>query len=530
MCLLMPANWCPDLVVVVGSLHLMIWSTGGASVYGGGVGLFAVVRYGARDDNKVMDIQNEQNHVFNIKLAKLIGLYQILDPGTTKCRGRNVYHIIGACILLYMCICSMILKLNGVFYWSTNMPLSIDYISKAAITLYLVYRMWNVVHRSNDIWNCLSITRYDFTSFSSWDKHTLDSWRGRSVWLTNIYFAMYVFSMVIYVTSSLAYRNDVLPVKNRDGSIGFYRQNAMNFYFIVSDQTYNTHYYTFYFFEVLFIGLMAMLFFTFDILLITLCFAICCQMQMICSAFESVGNKSLCVPHSPFDYTYEQKKTHNKHNLVYDDLKTILMDHQAVLQKYADFLTLFRLLMLQQIFVSSLSVITLWFLSIMSSFNIDKLKDSNVALKRMMCGIPALTYQLFLMCYLFGNLHNQKESIIFSLYSSNWTEMNMKCKKLILLIMQMNNANEIKLKFTRTKIVNLEMFFKTMGNCYTVVSVLLQYMINNKNLISLTQCLMSVVDLFCKIQNMWSLIRNILLKINIKLMNAHLFFLIKPNY
>jgi len=247
-----------------------------------------------------MDIQNEQNHVFNIKLAKLIGLYQILDPGTTKCRGRNVYHIIVACITLYMCICSMILKLSGVFYWSTNMPLSIDYISKAAITLYLVYRMWNVVRNSDDIWNCLSITRYDFTSFSSWNKHILDRWRGRSVWLTTIYFTMYVFSMIIYVTSSLAFRNDVLPVKNRDGSIGFYRQNAMNFYFIVSDQTYNTHYYTFYFFEVLFIVLMAMFFFIFDILLTTLCFAICCQMQMICSAFESVGHKSICVSHSPF--------------------------------------------------------------------------------------------------------------------------------------------------------------------------------------------------------------------------------------
>jgi len=38
--------------------------------------------------------------------------------------------------------------------------------------------------------------------------------------------------------------------------------------------------------------------------------------------------------------------------------------------------------------------------------------------------------------------------------------MDMKCKKLILLAMRMNNANHKKLKFTRTRIVNLEMFFK----------------------------------------------------------------------
>jgi len=38
--------------------------------------------------------------------------------------------------------------------------------------------------------------------------------------------------------------------------------------------------------------------------------------------------------------------------------------------------------------------------------------------------------------------------------------MNMKCKKLILSTMKLNNTNNQKLKFTRTKIVNLEMFFK----------------------------------------------------------------------
>ncbi|XP_025205506.1 uncharacterized protein LOC112601867 [Melanaphis sacchari] len=69
-----------------------------------------------------------------------------------------------------------------------------------------------------------------------------------------------------------------------------------------------------------------------------------------------------------------------------------------------------------------------------------------------------------MVCYLFGSLYDQKDSIIFSLYSSNWTEMDMKCKKLILLTMRLNNANFKKLKFTTTKIINLEFFFKTMGN------------------------------------------------------------------
>eukprot|EP00102_Acyrthosiphon_pisum_P024972 XP_016662182.1 PREDICTED: odorant receptor 46a-like [Acyrthosiphon pisum] len=111
----------------------------------------------------------------------------------------------------------------------------------------------------------------------------------------------------------------------------------------------------------------------------------------------------------------------------------------------------------------------------MSFSDDDRFQTSDVIVKKMFCVIPSILFQIYMVCYLFGNIHNQKDSIIFALYSSNWTEMDMKCKKLILLTMKMNNANQKKLKFTRTKIVNLEMFYKTMGDCYTVISVLVNY-------------------------------------------------------
>jgi len=38
--------------------------------------------------------------------------------------------------------------------------------------------------------------------------------------------------------------------------------------------------------------------------------------------------------------------------------------------------------------------------------------------------------------------------------------MDMKCKKMILLTMKMNNADQKKLRFTSTRTVNLNMFFK----------------------------------------------------------------------
>jgi len=249
-------------------------------------------------NNITMDIRNETNHVFNIKLAKLIGLYQMLHPETVKFRGRNIYHIVMSCILLYACLISMILILSGVYY-CTDIPVSIDYFFKSVTVVYIIYKSSIIIHNSNDIWNCLSITRYDFTSLTHRNRYILDRWRKRLSWLTNIYATIYLMTLVICSVITLAFSEGKSTVKNRDGSVGYYRQNALNFYLIVSDDTYNEHYYMFYFIEASIVACMDIYFLIFDIILVTLCFGMCCQMEIICSAFESVGHKSLPDPHSP---------------------------------------------------------------------------------------------------------------------------------------------------------------------------------------------------------------------------------------
>eukprot|EP00102_Acyrthosiphon_pisum_P023049 XP_016660259.1 PREDICTED: odorant receptor 46a-like [Acyrthosiphon pisum] len=427
-----------------------------------------------------MDIRNEKNDFFNIKLAKIVGLYQMLDSKTVKYRGRNIYHIGMACVLLYICLFFMIYILSCLYYWTVNIPISMDYFWKAEITLYVIYKIWFVVQHSNDIWNCLSITRHDFTSFGNQNRDILDYWRDRLAWLTIVYATMYFMAMFSYLAITLVFSDEKSLVKNHGGSIGYYRQNAMNLYLIVSDQTYNAHYYIFYFVEALFGIFIALLFFIFDFLLVTLCFSMCCQMQIICSAFESVGHKSLHDHHSLIEYTdVNLMISPNEHDLIYDELIAIIKDHQAVMKKYEDFLTLFRRVMLSHIFVSSFLVIAVWFTFIMSFSNDERFKTSDVIVKKLFCVIPPILFQIYMLCYLFGNTHDQKDSVIFALYSSNWTEMDMKCKKLILLMMKLNNADHKKLRFTIAKIVNLEMFFNTMGNCYSVISVLVNYILKH---------------------------------------------------
>lgn len=75
----------------------------------------------------MMDIRDDQNHVFNLLLAKCSGVYQMLDSGTLQFRVKNVYHVVVAFFTIYLCVIGTILNVSGVYYWTNNMPLSTDY-------------------------------------------------------------------------------------------------------------------------------------------------------------------------------------------------------------------------------------------------------------------------------------------------------------------------------------------------------------------------------------------------------------------
>lgn len=52
----------------------------------------------------------------------------------------------------------------------------------------------------------------------------------------------------------------------------------------------------------------------------------------------------------------------------------------------------------------------------------------------------------------------QRQSVNTSIYSCDWTKMDVQFKKLLLLTMQMNNANDLVIKASPIKIINLQLF------------------------------------------------------------------------
>lgn len=137
-----------------------------------------------------------------------------------------------------------IIIINGLYYSKNNTIESIIYTGFVINMFYASYKMYIVLKRTKDIWDCLSITQYDFTSYDHRDRRIiLDLWQNRSIWFTSI-FIIFTFVMVtFYVTCPSAFNNTFIVMKNHDGSSSTYRMNVLNLYLFIPEEAYNNTYF-----------------------------------------------------------------------------------------------------------------------------------------------------------------------------------------------------------------------------------------------------------------------------------------------
>lgn len=242
--------------------------------------------------------------ILNQLLAKILGLYQILDPKKVKLRGRfnNVYKSIFVILMLYQSIMSLILCLCGVYYWTNNTVESMIYLLISINILFANYKIYIVVHYSEDIWNCLSVTQFNFTNYRHQHRHILDLWRNLSIWLTYIFTVLCFLMAIGMAIYPLAFSNTFTVMKNHDVSSSTYGQNVLNLYLLFLEETYNTCFNVFYIIEIFCNTVILICIVIFDTILITLCLALTCQFQIICSSFELVGHKSYHSSNSKYRY------------------------------------------------------------------------------------------------------------------------------------------------------------------------------------------------------------------------------------
>jgi len=242
-----------------------------------------------------MENQGGEKQLFNVNLAKIIGLYQILDPRTVRCCGYNVIHIVMTFFALYLGFMSIAVGANGAYYLNNVHIPSLLYLIGSICLYNVCYKTYVIIRYSERIWDCLSVTRFNFAKHERHDGgRLLDAWRNRSIHVTYVYVSINIIMILSFVTIATVFNGTIVEFENRNGSSSNYRINVLNIHLLAlfDDAKYNRHFGLFFFLEGMIVAITIILNLMLDVILITLSLALICQLQMVCTAFESLGHKT----------------------------------------------------------------------------------------------------------------------------------------------------------------------------------------------------------------------------------------------
>ncbi|XP_060852557.1 uncharacterized protein LOC132930615 isoform X2 [Rhopalosiphum padi] len=408
----------------------------------------------------------EPNDVsINLKLFKLLYIFPLFDPKSKTICNFNVYHLawyiincVIGCIVVY-----------GFFGYFTEMEDEIDIVDQIQlIYMYLLYsvgllKIATFLYKANKIWDLLRVTNIHFLTSTQCQTHIgiLLKYRKKSIKISNTIICIGIVNTIQWTL----YPQVLLLLQKFNAYQSNRRfENIMNFRFPVTINDYNNNYVKFYMMESSTAVFLFYINVVIDIFFISICFVIIAQYEMIKRAYESVNSELNSENNN------EKKNEFNVNN--FEDLVSIMKDQQKLFAKLKLFYTTYKFIILSTVIINSGSMVILTFASVVVFTSSESMPIFGVI--KLISAFGYMLIVLFFICYLLERINNKMKSVHFGMYNSgNWTSMNLRSKKMLLLSMQLNNANEFMIKLTPRKIVNLQLFNSVIVTCYNVLSAML---------------------------------------------------------
>lgn len=188
-----------------------------------------------------MDFTNEKDYIFDLKLAKLSGLNNILNSNKTNLFGLIVYYISIMLIGLYLLTVALwnLISLFKIINDGTVFTYYTGFIINLLMTCCKVV---TVLYYFKDIRECLKLTNCNFLSYLYYDKNVFANWRRRSIRLLYIFNIVSLMALIIWASSPLVLKGTVFTIRLVDGSISRQRMNVYNCFSMISDDVYNNNF------------------------------------------------------------------------------------------------------------------------------------------------------------------------------------------------------------------------------------------------------------------------------------------------
>lgn len=235
---------------------------------------------------------DENKTILNVKLSKILGLYQILDPKSPKIFGYNVYQIIGMILLMIEAVL-LSLSATGIYYWMSSLTYMIPLLGYSTCVLCTCYKMWILFQQPEQLRNCIEVACDDFMMNGHYGSVLHQRIQKKTAWITSSYVILGLMILFIYIVTPYIFNENYVLLKGLNGEEHEYHLSVFNLYFPVSNEEYNKYFVFFHVFELIF-GLIWVIYsHVFDLFAITMCYAISVQLKTINIAFATLGQKMI---------------------------------------------------------------------------------------------------------------------------------------------------------------------------------------------------------------------------------------------
>lgn len=250
-----------------------------------------------------MDGLKSQDVAINLELMKRCGIFQMINKNNKTIFNWNPYRISFFAFAVYI-QCLVLFIISGLFI-KTNVIKSNEFeiILSLHSSVQLFLCLWKIfifLYKINttDFTVLFDVTRLNFMTSKRCCKHIIimRKCRKKIIKTTNCFFYFMNLLIVEWILCPLVI-NKFMTDENANQSC---LQNIFNFRYPIAPHTYNQYYVIFFVIETTIILFIPYAIFIFDVYVLSLCFIINTQFEVLSRAFESIGHEE--IPEKPGEY------------------------------------------------------------------------------------------------------------------------------------------------------------------------------------------------------------------------------------
>jgi hypothetical protein len=233
-----------------------------------------------------MDDDDHRNYIINLRLMKLTGFYQLINPNTSKYYGYSPYKVVATIEIMFGVFSVSVLILSSYYYLYNTNELMNHFMLAVAI-FFSTFKLFCVSRNSELIWDCMDMTSVQFLSYTGHRRDALRTARAKSITLSILFLLLWGSVTVAWCLSPFIVDGVYLDVEI-NGKVRQYRYNSLNYVYPVGERFYNDHFLAFYAVEMLQVVSWGHATIAYDTFVISMCIAIQFQLKTIADSYSTL--------------------------------------------------------------------------------------------------------------------------------------------------------------------------------------------------------------------------------------------------